>query len=536
MGQVHSITCDASVAPGSTALASYGGLGPGYRTFDNHCHYDTTGEVIDTYPGKSFDDCINTCAFTYDCVAASWTPSSCKTRSTIGELVPSNEVWSFTVGKPRTCPDDNGSDYRGMTIECGIDYPGGDIGSSQTADLPGCINDCLATDQCVAVTYSGTACYKKSKVGVPVPHAGQYSARMATVQPAQPDTPTQQPDAPAGPSCPNDDGKSYNGYTVGCGIDYPGVGDFGFTTSDTFGGCIDACKDHIGCVAVAYSGNACYMKNQVGVPVDHPGLATAKLPNEVPQTSQPDPQVSGRSCPRDDTKTVDGYEIQCDKDYLGGDLRAVHDVTFEGCISECEADSSCIDVAWNHGSCYLKNKLTTSLPVPLGGVWNARRVVVRGQPADPTPPVVDNSPSCPASNGKKIIVDEIAFTVQCGADYVGGDFSAVHGVTFQQCLQACANTGKCLDLAFNHGSCYLKSTVTTAVTNDAVWGAIRYVEKEEEPPVEDPGYETVPTPEEDPGYDTPQPPEPQPLPEEDEEYYERVKRYQGDGGFKRWKA
>jgi hypothetical protein len=66
-----------------------------------------------------------------------------------------------------------------FVIECGIDYAGGDlksvnIGSNRIAD---CINACDATEGCIDISMSGTACYMKQKLNKPLANKGIRGAR-----------------------------------------------------------------------------------------------------------------------------------------------------------------------------------------------------------------------------------------------------------------------------------------------------------------------------------------------------------------------
>lgn len=66
-----------------------------------------------------------------------------------------------------------------FVIECGIDYAGGDLKSVNIASnrIADCINACDATEGCIDISMSGTACYMKSKLIKPLANKGIRGAR-----------------------------------------------------------------------------------------------------------------------------------------------------------------------------------------------------------------------------------------------------------------------------------------------------------------------------------------------------------------------
>lgn len=87
-------------------------------------------------------------------------------------------------------------------------------------------------------------------------------------------------------------------------------------------------------------------------------------------------------------------------------------------------------------------------------------------------PTAPSSLSCPGSNGLQYTTGTSTFTIKCSTDYYGGDMGLTQTSTFEDCLSTCASTTNCIDIAYVAPNCYMKSTVTTANTNNAVWGAI----------------------------------------------------------------
>ena len=383
MGNLPStVTCD----PAKIGAANYGNgfwtVGPvgSSRTFSGSCNYDTTGPVL-TVSNLDFFTCITTCSANKQCKAVSWDHGICYEKSSIGQVIPSDRaVHSFTdfnsPSSDYSCPNSNGQVY------------------------------------------------------------GRYNT-------------------------PN--------YKIECGTDYPGVGDMGSTQTPSFTDCMDTCTSTSGCVAVSYSGNSCYMKNAIGPATPNNGVWGAVL-TTIPAYTPPVPAApaapTGPSCPASDGQTIDGYLIACDHDYVGGDLYSKQTSAFEDCIAACTSDSACVDVAFASGSCYLKSALTTLSPV--AGVWNAKRL------NPPSGPAVHEL-SCPADDGTSYTAGGEAFNVHCYTDYAGGDYKSLATETFAECLAACAAEEECVDVAWNHGSCYLKSSLVVGVGNENVWGAIKVV-------------------------------------------------------------
>ncbi|KAG9749761.1 hypothetical protein KCU59_g3270, partial [Aureobasidium melanogenum] len=83
-----------------------------------------------------------------------------------------------------TCPEANNNIFvakSGATfvVECGIDYAGGDLKSVNIASnrIGDCINACDATEGCINISMSGTACYMKKKLLKPLVNKGIRGAR-----------------------------------------------------------------------------------------------------------------------------------------------------------------------------------------------------------------------------------------------------------------------------------------------------------------------------------------------------------------------
>jgi hypothetical protein len=339
---------------------------------------------------------------------------------------------------------------RTFGADCGYDTTGPVLRVVAT-DFYDCINGCASDSQCKAISWVNGMCYEKSSVGdiIPSDHGvASFTDFFASDL-----------------SCPASDGASWYDFNVQCGVDYPGTGDIGMTTEAALVDCIDSCRGTPECVAVVYSGNACYHKdNTIGEPVRNAAVSGAIQQGFTPAPPTPDP-AAGNTCPSADGTIYDGYLIACDTDYFGGDLTSTTTATFEDCIAACTANGACVDVSYVSGSCYLKSVLTAKSTTV--GVWNAKSLN----------PVVNpvTTLACPAADGTSQTVNGADFTVACYTDYPGGDYRNLYTEDFSGCLSECASDVQCTDVAWNHGSCYLKSTLVAAVTNENVWGAIKAI-------------------------------------------------------------
>ena len=356
-----------------------------------------------------------------------------------------------------------GSSGRTFTTACQQDTTG-PVLSISNAGLYDCIQSCAAVKACAAVSWTAGTCYQKSSTGSLVPSNSvstfyDYSASSNA------------------PICPSSDGQTYTStkqsFVIGCGIDYPGIGDMGPSSQPDLRTCIDTCDSTTGCVAVAYSGNTCYLKNTIGPASSNSGVQSAVVAGTVSQSSAP---IGHPSCPSDDGTVVTrgglAYTIKCGADYYGGDLTSTQTTSFGACIDACSASKQCVDVSYVQGACYLKSQLTTLAANEQ--VWTAVQTT-----ASRAPPADTNSLSvrCPGDNPVSYTstagTSSKAFSISCGTDYYGGDFLFLETDTLQKCVDTCASHSECVSLSYRGVGCYLKSTLTTPVTdpNSGVIGA-----------------------------------------------------------------
>lgn len=216
-----------------------------------------------------------------------------------------------------SCPASNGmnvtSNGSGFVVQCGIDHAGGDVASITVESFQACIDACAtyAGGMCVDISLSGSSCYLKQALGPAVEAPSIWDARLVT-QAAAPtssssasssssstsfetgapsnsaqttsttaSTPNASPSA-VSLACPDSDGQSYstsrgNTYLIECSIDHEG----GDLTSKavsvgSLADCVAPCDETPGCVDVALSGAACYMKQSIRAAVKN-GVWGAKL-------------------------------------------------------------------------------------------------------------------------------------------------------------------------------------------------------------------------------------------------------------------
>ncbi len=244
------------------------------------CGFDFGGGDMGGSPQPTFADCMDACAATQDCIDVSYAGGFCYMKNTLTTATPSPAGWVWTgkkvvattdpepTGPELTCVEgamdgktftaSSGNQY---AIICGREYPGGDLKGVEAATFVDCVEACDTTPDCIDVSYVAPACYLKSSLTT-LQDAGYVSTALYIGRPVDP--------APVVPlSCVDskDNGTTYataagNKYLVLCGVDYFG-GDMGMIYTDTFEKCMDACDSNDGCIDVAYSGTACYMKNEV---------------------------------------------------------------------------------------------------------------------------------------------------------------------------------------------------------------------------------------------------------------------------------
>jgi hypothetical protein len=74
----------------------------------------------------------------------------------------------------------NGGSY---TVECGVDYWGGDLSSAQTSTFEACMDTCDTTTGCLDVSYSSGTCYMKSVLNTASTASWVWTGRKVTEVP-----------------------------------------------------------------------------------------------------------------------------------------------------------------------------------------------------------------------------------------------------------------------------------------------------------------------------------------------------------------
>jgi hypothetical protein len=380
------------------------------------------------------------------------------------------------VGPANVTCTDNANDQGNYTsstgavfkILCGVDYAGGDLSATTTNTFADCIEACATTSGCVDVSYGGNACYLKNQLETSVSKDWVWTAQLVKNTASAGSVPGANGNQL---TCDNKqcEGTNYttsSGLTfeVLCGVDYAG-GDLAAANSATFESCIETCANTTGCIDVSYVAPSCYMKSQLGTPENRDWVWTAKqVVASTPSTS------NALSCDNNasDGQTYqagnDTFLITCGKDYAGGDLLGLSAATFEDCINACDSNAQCVNVAYVHGACYLKQQQEPA--VNNTAVWGAIRQQAPGTTSttsttaastsastsstattSSTPTATPLSCDNDASNGTQYTSTKNGkYLIVCGVDYGGNDLVGTTTDSFEDCIAACDNNTDCVDV------------------------------------------------------------------------------------------
>ncbi|KAF1348638.1 hypothetical protein BDV97DRAFT_399202 [Delphinella strobiligena] len=251
-------------------------------------------------------------------------------------------------------------------------------------------------------------------------------------------------------------------YEISCGVDYAG-GDKGMAWTTSFGACIQTCDSTAGCIDVSYVNGACYMKSTLGSPSSNSGVWTATSTTSRMDTLCINGAYDGTEYETSNNAT---FEIQCGKEMDGGILSTVAATSFEACMDTCSTTDTCVAVSYTTGYCYLKN---TIVPSTTASWMNTAILATISQVVSEKTALtcVENASdgvTYQASNGS-------SFQIYCSTDFYGGDMSSADTASYADCIDLCSETTGCTDISFVAPACYLKSTLTSSVTNTAVWAA-----------------------------------------------------------------
>lgn len=187
---------------------------------------------------------------------------------------------SVALSTPVKCPAWNSALYNtttgsSFTVDCGHDYPQGDMHWEYTSNMDDCIDLCDSTPGCVAVSRSGQACYLKNRINTATTNSGVVSARIFVSNGTASGRTSYI-------SCPSWNNTFYNDTVTGtswkveCDLNHQG-GDLGLTYASSLEQCAKQCDLAPGCVSAVYQGNACYQKRSVGKAIQATGLLGVRL-------------------------------------------------------------------------------------------------------------------------------------------------------------------------------------------------------------------------------------------------------------------
>lgn len=239
--------------------------------------------------------------------------------------------------------------------------------------------------------------------------------------------------APTDVSCPASNGTTVTSggkkFLIECGIDHVG-GDLTSLNVNSFAACIDACAQNAQCVDVALSGAACYLKSTLGAAVNN-GVWGAKL---VELVSSP----------------------------TSGSVSSISATSSSLSVSSSVTSTSSASLSSNSES-------STSSPSTSPDRTTSTSTVISTSTTSSTSATA-TPPICPGSNSTTYISNGVTFLIECGIDHQGGDMSSLAVNSFQQCIDVCAKTNGCINVALSGAACYLKNMVGAAVYN-GVFGA-----------------------------------------------------------------
>jgi len=394
-----------------------------------------------------------------------------------------------------SCPASDGQTYDSngqiFRIKCN-DFAGNDMSSLTTKTFAGCMDACSSTERCVAVAYSGTACYLKKGVGAEVKNGAwgafvisvpspTISSSMLSSSSSSAFSPVSNsasvPTTSSSPSpgsnvklfCPDSDGLTYTSseqtFTIRCGTDFFGM-DFGSLTTETFAGCVDTCASTTDCVALAYSGTACYLKNGIGAEVNN-GVWGAVISAAIASTS-----TSGvaSTVPITASSTVSTPSSITSMATLSAstivDSSSISPVLSSSLSSGTSAPSSTL--------------ASSSLASPSSAITTSTMLtsmISSLAPSSPSlaPTGVATPLTCPSSNGTIYTVASGAqFVIECSQDRIGGDMAKPNPIyvkSFKACVDTCGAREGCKAAALSGTACYLKGKIGAPVRN-GVLGAV----------------------------------------------------------------
>lgn len=288
------MSCPAS----NNTIVSFSG-----RRYLIECGIDHTGGDLTSLGVTSFDQCIAACASNGQCVDVSLSGTACYLKSVLGAAISNGGVWgaklvvaSIESSSSTSTVMSSSTDSSGLESPTSPSptltsiRPSSGSTTSSTLATSTTITTEPQTSSSSSTTFTSSSPSTTTLSEATISTVSSFTSRSSTVlastaiASSQASTTTSSSplsSATATPSikCPASDNTSYMSsgvsFLVECGIDRAG-GDLKSITVKTFQQCIDACAVTSGCVAVALSGVACYMKSRVGSPVKN-GVWAARM-------------------------------------------------------------------------------------------------------------------------------------------------------------------------------------------------------------------------------------------------------------------
>ncbi|GIZ48665.1 hypothetical protein CKM354_001171600 [Cercospora kikuchii] len=244
-----------------TTIASFG------QNFVIECGIDHTGGDLASTQVNSFAECVDTCSRNAKCVDVSLSGVACYLKSALGPSVQNAGVLGARLLPPaQDCPGSRTTTTSRSSSSTSSRTATSTL-SSSTSTLRSSTGTLSSATSSLSSSTSGTL---SSSTGAP----SSTTLRSTTLSTTTSSLPTA-----TAVACPENNSTMYisNGraFLVECGIDYMG-GDMGSVGANNLTACIDACATRPGCINIALSGAACYMKNKINQPV-YNGVAGARF-------------------------------------------------------------------------------------------------------------------------------------------------------------------------------------------------------------------------------------------------------------------
>jgi predicted heme/steroid binding protein len=170
--KVDEFTCINGEANGKTYTATNGGK------YKIECGIDYAGgDLLTVDSTTTFQTCMDACDATTGCIDVSWVWGSCYLKNELNTASELSHVWTGrqVEDDELTCinGESNGKTYTATnggkyTVECGIDYAGGDLLTVDSiTTFQTCMDACDATTGCIDVSWVTGSCYLKNELTTP---------------------------------------------------------------------------------------------------------------------------------------------------------------------------------------------------------------------------------------------------------------------------------------------------------------------------------------------------------------------------------